>query len=301
MKRETALKNLETICERLDMAITDPIQFLFARPVEVWLIGSLLTTKPNPSDLDLPCCISFNDTKLFETKGAFLYHLTYGERTLEMKTLASFATGTKMVRLMPEFWGETFDTWLENHDMPADTPRRLLWKPGMDWKSVIEEVRIHPLPYDAEAEEAHDRLNLTGKHKMEKVWKVILKRQWKNKKSMEDVFETLSFHRGFCLSVTRENFPPEMISFSWLKQETIQRFECPLAYCYWVYEENTGPDHEPDLIRIEGNLTDFAIKTEEAKELIKGWVKYQIESAFTVAGVEMIPITWLETDNEKKV
>ena len=50
MKRQDAFRKLRLICQRLDEV--DLEQF-FVLPRRLYLLGSLLTDKPNPSDVDL--------------------------------------------------------------------------------------------------------------------------------------------------------------------------------------------------------------------------------------------------------
>lgn len=52
MKREIAFKKLFALCQRFDDALSGSSEYIVF-PIQVWLIGSTLTDKPEPEDIDL--------------------------------------------------------------------------------------------------------------------------------------------------------------------------------------------------------------------------------------------------------
>jgi hypothetical protein len=154
MKRKDALRKLRTICQRLDEV--DPEQF-FVIPVRMYLYGSLLTDKPNPGDMDL----------LFEYRERpdrdpeeLVYRLSYGEPLPFEQACTYLRRGMKMIRF--EALISNVESWLEGHFFPADTPVRLVWEPGLDWQSVVDEIEAHPITWNAALEERHKYLQETA-------------------------------------------------------------------------------------------------------------------------------------------
>ena len=73
MKRKDAFRKLRTICRRLDE--TDPADF-FVIPLRLYLFGSVLTEKSNPSDLDL--VFEYRERPDLDSR-EMLYRMSYGK------------------------------------------------------------------------------------------------------------------------------------------------------------------------------------------------------------------------------
>jgi hypothetical protein len=302
MKRNTALNHFETVCGRFDDAINDPVKYIFARPIRVWLIGSTLTEKPEPEDLDLVGHINLDLTRAFEKPGDIYNRLAYGKIPLGMGVVRAFARGLKMVRLMDDC-KEDISNWLENHRMPPDTPYRLIWEEGLDWKEEIMDIRQHPLPHNQQAESAHKKANLVGFKRVEKVWKLILQRNAKKSSSLESIFVPLNFRRGFRIVIQTGFIPSELANnldlVKAIKQDaafsTIMFRRMPIGEFLWKYEDPIKTDKlQPDLIGIEGSLVkDIRISTSEVK-VLKDWMTAQIQDLFKEAGLEIPPLEWID-------
>lgn len=136
MKRQDAFRKLRTICRRLDEV--DPEQF-FVIPLRLYLLGSLLTDKPNPSDIDL----------LFEHQDPpdldpddIVYRLSYGKPLPHEQAITHLRRGMKWVRI--EALSGSLENWLRDHVFPLDTPVRVVWEPGLDWQQVVGEIEFQP-------------------------------------------------------------------------------------------------------------------------------------------------------------
>ena len=155
MKRKDAFRKLRVICQRLDEV--DPEQF-FVIPLRLYLFGSLLTNKPNPSDLDL----------LFEYRDRpdkdpydIVYRLSYGKPLPHDQAVKYLRQGMKMIRI--EFLDEEIKEWLKGHLFSPDTPVRLVWEPGLDWRPIIDEIEVNPLVWDAALEKRNKELQETAR------------------------------------------------------------------------------------------------------------------------------------------
>ena len=143
MKRKDALRKVRAVCERLSDAGDDfPVI-----PVRLYLFGSVLTEKPAPRDVDL----------LFEYKERpdldaddIVYRLSYRKPLPHDQAIKRMRAGMKMVRI--DLILDSLEGWLASSCFPADTPIRLVWKPGLDWRKVVDDVEVNPLPWNPEEE-----------------------------------------------------------------------------------------------------------------------------------------------------
>jgi IS605 OrfB family transposase len=123
----------------------------------------------------------------------------------------SFVTGIQKVQIMPE--DEGIHKWLKDHMMPEDTPYRLIWQDGLDWKKALEEIYINPSKHLPENERDHDLLNKIGWKRVANVWKLILKY---NAERFEDnpkaIYSPLPHQKGFNIGLWRSNTPPEILT-----------------------------------------------------------------------------------------
>ena len=154
MKRKDAFRKLRVICQRLDEA--DPEQF-FVVPLRLYVFGSLLTDKPNPSDVDL----------LFEYRASpnmdaldIVHRLSYGKPLPHQQAVTHLRRGMKMIRV--EFIVTDVEGWLGDRFFPPDTPVRVVWEPGLHWRPVVDEIESHPAPWDPELERQYKYLQDTA-------------------------------------------------------------------------------------------------------------------------------------------
>ncbi len=148
MKRKHAFRKLRTICQRLDEI--DPQTFPII-PLRLYLFGSVLTDKLNPSDVDL--LLDYNERPDLDP-GEAVYLLSRGNLPHD-RAIRILRKGMQMMRfhLLLE---ETVEKWLKNHYFAPETPIELVWESGLDWQPIIDALESRPLPWD-EALEKHNK------------------------------------------------------------------------------------------------------------------------------------------------
>jgi len=151
MKRRDAFRKLRTICQRIDEAGEFPVI-----PLRLYLFGSLLTEKPNPSDIDL--LFEYRERSDLDPHD-ILYRLSYGKPLPHAQAVKHLRRGMKMIRI--ELLHGSVEDWLEQHGFPSDTPVRLLWEPGLRWQPVVDEIESSPTPWDPDQEKDHKHMQDT--------------------------------------------------------------------------------------------------------------------------------------------
>ncbi len=127
---------MRVICQRLDEV--DPEQF-FVTPLRLYLFGSLLTDKPDPSDVDL--LFEYRDPPNLDPSD-IVYRLSYGKPLPHEQAVKHLRRGMKWIRI--ETLTGSLEDWLWDHLFPPDTPVRLVWEPGLEWRQVVDEIESHP-------------------------------------------------------------------------------------------------------------------------------------------------------------
>lgn len=296
MKRTTAFDNLKLLCARFDETIEDPVRYIFIRPVRIWLIGSTLTEKQNPSDLDLVCYFDTSTTSNIEHPGIWNERMVYGKITLMEGAIRSFARGIRMVRLMANCDGD-IQAWLRDQNMPPDTPNRLIWEKGLDWPSILNDIFLHPLPYNPELEEEHDQKNLVGEKRIRKVHKRILALNAKNRKNTGNpkaVYAPRTRQGGFAVLMKAGGLPSELADIRALRgKEGLFESRITVGVFSWHYTDDwrLGEDAR-DIVGIDGHLSKSLNLTEDQPDRIKAWLVKKVEELFAEAGTPALPIIW---------
>jgi hypothetical protein len=155
MKRADAIRKLRTICQRLDEA--DPAEF-FVVPLRLYLLGSLLTDKADPGDLDL----------LFEYRERadldpddIMHRLSYGQPLPIQQAIQHLRRGMKWIRI-EQFVDSSLAIWLADRLFAPDTPVRVVWEPGLDWRAVVAEIETQPAPWDPVAAQRRKEFQQTA-------------------------------------------------------------------------------------------------------------------------------------------
>jgi hypothetical protein len=169
VKRKDAFHKLRVICQRLDEV--DPEQF-FVIPLRLYLFGSLLTDKPNPSDVDL--LFAYRDPPNLDPTD-ILYRMTYGKPLPHEQAFKHLRRGMKMIRIAS--LSGNVETWLEDHFFSPDTPVRLVWEPGLDWRGIVDEIEAHPAAWDPDLEKRHKYLQETAMQ-IERDEGMLAAREW---------------------------------------------------------------------------------------------------------------------------
>lgn len=151
MKRRDAFRKLRTICRRLDERAPEQFPVI---PVRLYLFGSLLTDKPDPSDVDL--LFEFRDRPDLDPRD-ITHRLAYGKPLPHDRAVIQLRRGMKMIRV--EFLTSTLEGWLETHTFSPDTPIRLVWESGLAWQEVVDELEAHPIAsWDPATQERHKQV-----------------------------------------------------------------------------------------------------------------------------------------------
>ncbi len=123
------------------MRLPYPAEF-FVVPLRLYLFGSLLTNKPNPADVDL--LFQYQERSDLDPD-EILYALTCGKPLPHNKALSHLRKGMQMVRfeLLPA--DSSPEVWIRSHEFDPETPFKLIWERGFDWKNALHEVETQPV------------------------------------------------------------------------------------------------------------------------------------------------------------
>jgi len=136
MKRTDALRKVRTVCERLDQIdlATFPIVSF-----KLYLFGSVLTDKPDPHDVDLVLTYDERpDTDPAEIAMRLAYHepLPFDQASTQLRR------GMQLVQIYQARF--TLATWEYILLFPRAEGLRLIWKPGLNWPRILEDLAAHP-------------------------------------------------------------------------------------------------------------------------------------------------------------
>lgn len=138
MKRKDAFRKLRTICQRLDEFEPGDLHL---QPQRLYLYGSVLTDKPDPSDVDLILVYEYLPTVNLRK---IAIDMMRGRPTPPERAVVHLRRGMQMIRIMPA--QGSLAEW-EDQPLLLTTFPRLIWKPGGDWISALDEIEASPLPW----------------------------------------------------------------------------------------------------------------------------------------------------------
>ena len=157
MKRKDAFRKLRTICQRLDKA--DPAIF-FVIPKSLYLFGSVLTDKPNPADLDL--ILDYQDRPDLDPND-IIYRMSYGKPLPAEEAVIHLRRRMKMIRI--EFLqDQDLRQWCMEHGFTPDTPIKLVWEAGLNWREIVDDLEVNPLSWQPEIEARNKQLREKVEH-----------------------------------------------------------------------------------------------------------------------------------------
>ena len=142
MKRHDALRKVRTVCERLDEI--DPDTF-FVRPLKLYLFGSVLTDKPDPNDVDLVLVYKEPPVQSREEASARYADIVYGRPSPFDRASTHLRRGIKMIRLYAA--DDEIGRWNQLLLFPDADGLRLVWKPGLNWRTIVNKIEAHPKPW----------------------------------------------------------------------------------------------------------------------------------------------------------
>ncbi len=288
MKREIAFKKLFALCQRFDDALSGSSEYIVF-PIQVWLIGSTLTDKPEPEDIDLVA--EFDSQAL---------HRTFQEQAEEgpldimenvriyARAIRAFYADMKMVHVNDFMGIKNISDWLKSHSMPEDAPHRLIWQPSMDWASVLQDIYNHPLPHNPSAEVARKKDNLEkgGIKRIEPVMQLIRRKLDVRKgENQEAIYEPLLSRLGFIVTITRDCYPNSLRSY--IVDDKIERRRewVDIGRVGWIWGKSQD-DYHNTIIGLEIVMFDDFGENPNAVQ----WVRERAENVFTQAKVEPLPV-----------
>jgi hypothetical protein len=152
MKRADALRKVRTFCERLDQIdlATFPIV-----PFKLYVFGSVLTDKPDPHDVDL---VLLYDERPETDPAEIAMRLAYHEPLPFDQASTQLRRGMQMIRLFPARL--TLATWEYVLLFPRGEGLRLIWKPGLIWSRLLDDIAAHPTAWQgARPADARERFD----------------------------------------------------------------------------------------------------------------------------------------------
>jgi len=157
MKRKDAFDKLHKICQRLEDV--NPAEFPVI-PLRLYLFGSLLTNKSHPADIDL--LLQYQERTDLDP-GEIVYALSYGKPLPHEKAIKYLRKGMQMIRIGILSAGSSLEIWLHDHAFDPQTPFKLIWEPGLNWKSAIQEVEMQPAAWYPEIERRNKYIQETAR------------------------------------------------------------------------------------------------------------------------------------------
>lgn len=288
MKRDIAFRKIQTLCQRFDDAISGSSEYVVF-PIQVWLIGSVLTDKPEPDDIDLVA--EFDSQALHRTfqqqaqeEG---YLDIYASTQIYARAIRAFYADMKMVHVNDFMGVKNIAAWLKSHSMPDDTPRRLIWQPGIDWRCILQDIHTHPLQHNPSAESTRKKENLEkgGLKRVEPVMRLIRKKLDVRKcRNQDAVYEPLLSRVGFLVTLTSDYCPSSLRSYIVDDKASHRNDWVDVGRVGWVW--NKSGDGISKIIGLEIVMfNDFG----EDPAAVQ-WIQERVEFVFKQAKVDPLPV-----------
>jgi predicted nucleotidyltransferase len=291
MKRDAAFAKLQTICQRFDGAGTTDNLLL---PIQVWLFGSLLTDKPEPDDIDI--LVKFDESRLIEkSKQQEYLDLAHNLRECH-RAEQVYCAGMRMIHI-ESVSERTLVEWFRSRKMPPDTPYKLIWETGLDWKTILEEIRLNPLTHDLQAESLRKQEKLRGEKRIHPVMQLIRQKYHVEKHTTEDaVFDPIDIRKGFFVCITSTSCPPALMDI--LESHSFDRDFASIANrkftrigrVGWVWDEEYS-----DIVGLEVVLFDNFLGERAAAE---AWIHQWVNFVFDKAGIACLPVLSVDSRTE---
>ena len=149
MKRRDAWRKVRTICERLDQI--DLATFPTV-PFKLYVFGSVLTDKPDPHDVDLVlppgvppahrAWYGIYDERLDTDPAEVAMRLAYHMPLPFDQASTRLRRGMQLVQIYQA--RRTLANWEYILLFPRAEGLRLIWKPGLNWSHILDEIAAHP-------------------------------------------------------------------------------------------------------------------------------------------------------------
>ena len=137
MKRTDAFRKLRLICTRLDANDTQIV------PFRLYLYGSVLTAKPDPTDIDL--VLLYRPRPDLHLTDEEIHAVSCGvfRNTFEERARKTLCRGMRNVRLE---YAQTLEQWANKELLNVGVQLHTIWEPGRDWQTTLREIESQPTP-----------------------------------------------------------------------------------------------------------------------------------------------------------
>lgn len=139
MKRRDAFRKIRTVCERLDSIDLDEFPIW---PIKLFIFGSVLTTKPDPDDIDL--AFVYIENPKIEYSDEEFDRMMFYEPRLQPHNKASVELRRGMKKLQLYMVPQAIENWEYMLFFRNGEGLRLIWTPNHDWVTVLEEIESNP-------------------------------------------------------------------------------------------------------------------------------------------------------------
>jgi hypothetical protein len=139
MKRQDALRKTRTICERLSGIDLETFPIW---PVKLYLFGSVLTNKPDPEDIDL--ALVYEENPKIEYSDAEISQMIFYEPRLQPQNKASVELRRGLRKVQLYMVPRAIEQWDYLPFFQNGEGLRLIWKPNIEWSSIVNDVEINP-------------------------------------------------------------------------------------------------------------------------------------------------------------
>jgi hypothetical protein len=152
MKRRDALRKARVVCQRLDELDLETFPIW---PLKMYLFGSVLTDKPDPRDVDL-ALVYLENPKIKYSQEEILHMLSYEPRLMpHNRASVALRRGMKMIRL--HMAPTSMENWEYLALFPDGEGIRLVWKPGLKWSAILDEIESRPTAWQGSRSEADEQ------------------------------------------------------------------------------------------------------------------------------------------------
>lgn len=290
MKRSTAWKNLQTLCERFDEAVTTPERYPI--PIlRVWLYGSVLAEKAEPDNINLLVEVDSSAyCQIYRSTALSLQEILRNYR----RALARYRAGMKMIHMDDLEIGQGEPGWwFQMHGWTVNTPYYLIWKHEMNWKDVLAAIQAAPHPYHPTVEAKRKRKNIesNGAKRVEPVMRII-RRKYHLRKHVRPgaIYVPLRTRVGFRLFITSDCCPVTLKPFLRNKRKidlgSFERSYSCVGVVRWMWNEASENHLGKSVTGTKVTMIGPYIKINDARQ----WVIENVEKLFREVRMEPLPI-----------
>jgi hypothetical protein len=92
-----------------------------------------------------------------------VHALSYGKPLPHERAVTFLRKGMQMLRFEILPADSHVELWLQDHAFAPQTPFKLIWEQGLDWKRALQEIETHPLEWNSATEQWNKYVQETAK------------------------------------------------------------------------------------------------------------------------------------------